>query len=542
MRDGLVRNRLAIVAGLAAALPVIVSAIGAVSADWLPVGDNALFAIQAHDALSTHPPLVGPHSVLSDLIDEPVHSPGPLIFWLLAIPVRIGDAAPAAMMGLVNTAAIVGSVVLARRRGGTGFMFATAAALAVMCGSLDSWMLHNIWTPHAVVLPFTLLIFVAWSIACGDHRLLPLAALLASFTVQSHTTYAVPTLALAAVAVGFLVATRRRVPRAWLLATAAVLLVCWSLPIADEILHRPGNMERAARAAIADEPRFGGEAGSHSVARTVGVPPWWLRQPRGVQRLDDVWNAPGALTIASAVVVLIALAAVAVIALRRRRTELAAGALIALLLSVSVGIVTASVPSEGGLVLLIGYAIWWAAPAGMFAWLILGLAAAPVLARAPLPRPRSAWAAAAGVVVVAALGTLVAARGKTDPVERTYGPMRSVVDGVRDAAPRDGTVLVTGPPALYFDAHAAVTYALRSDGVRFVSSGLFGLGDSYDPQQHRHTAVIEIAEASRPRPPGTRVIARARLREISASPPPEAAERMVEVRLGPALDSPIPGD
>jgi hypothetical protein len=113
---------------------------------------------------------------------------------------------------------------------------------------------------------------------------------------------------------------------------------------------------------------------------------------------------------------------------------------------------------------------------------------------------------------------------------------------VRDAAPSDGTVLVTSPPAVYFDAHAAVAYALRSDGVRFVSSGLIGLGDSYDPDRHRPTAVIEIADAARPMPPGARVIARARLRDISANPPPATARRMVEVRLGPALDSPIPGD
>src|SRR5205085_10091384 len=112
---------------------------------------------------------------------------------LLALPARIGD--PTTMtwtMGLVNTLAIVGCVALARRRGGLVLMFAAALAIALMCQSLAAETFHDVWNPSAGLFPFTLLIFVSWSLACGEHRLLPLAVLLASFVVQAHLMYLPP--------------------------------------------------------------------------------------------------------------------------------------------------------------------------------------------------------------------------------------------------------------------------------------------------------------------------------------------------------------
>ena len=80
-----------------------------------------------------------------------------------------------------------------------------------MCGSLVPDTLHSIWNPSAAQLPLLLLMFVAWSVACGDHRLLPLGVLLGSFAVQCHLTYVPPVLAMAAVAlVGLRVAARER--------------------------------------------------------------------------------------------------------------------------------------------------------------------------------------------------------------------------------------------------------------------------------------------------------------------------------------------
>src|SRR2546423_406720 len=83
-------------------------------------------------------------------------------------------------------------------------------------------------------LPFALVLFLAWSLAAGEHRLLPWVALVASFTLQAQITYILPVLGVLAVSIAFLVARRRAIPRRVLVVTAIVGLVCWSLPIAEE--------------------------------------------------------------------------------------------------------------------------------------------------------------------------------------------------------------------------------------------------------------------------------------------------------------------
>src|SRR5256885_6284787 len=118
------RNRVVLATGLAAALPVIVSTINAVAAGWFPLGDDAITAVRSYDVLSTHPPVLGPISTSSLLIGHPVLSPGPMLFWLLALPVRLGPSGPAVAMGLINVCCVIGVVALARRRGGQALMFA----------------------------------------------------------------------------------------------------------------------------------------------------------------------------------------------------------------------------------------------------------------------------------------------------------------------------------------------------------------------------------------------------------------------------------
>ena len=81
-------------------------------------------------------------------------------------------------------------VALARRRGGSLLMFATALAVVVMCRSLPTEVLSTPFNPGAALLPFTLLIFLCWSLACGEYRLLPITVVVASFVVQCHLTYA----------------------------------------------------------------------------------------------------------------------------------------------------------------------------------------------------------------------------------------------------------------------------------------------------------------------------------------------------------------
>ena len=106
-------------AGLGASLPVIASTIHAVSVGVVPAGDRAIIALRADEVLSAHPPLVGQYSASSVVAGAVTHSPGPMLYWLLALPARYGSPSSlAVVIGLVNILCVFLSVALARRRGG----------------------------------------------------------------------------------------------------------------------------------------------------------------------------------------------------------------------------------------------------------------------------------------------------------------------------------------------------------------------------------------------------------------------------------------
>lgn len=509
------RNRLVLLTGTAAALPVIVSTVRALSDGWVPTGDAAIIAVRAYDVFTTHPPLVGPFSTSTLLIGHPVQSPGPLLFWLMAVPVRLGAAVPALWMGIVNTAAVMGSVALARRRGGLPLMFATAIGLALACGSLDASVLHDLWGPSSTLLPFALLVFLCWSLACGEYRLMPLTALVASYVVQSHLTYAMPVFFLVAIGLGGFVASRTRLPRQWLIATLALLALCWALPLAEEVVHRPGNIERIVQAATAGERTYGPAGGFHSVTRAVGVPPWWLRHPLApFARVTEVLNGPGAFTTVTAVAVLVLLLAAAVFGRRRGVTV---PALLALGLMAALFAVTATTPSGPPLFLTISYTIWWASFAGMFAWLVL-FHAAVVLLEARIPRLAFPWryagasaAAVAGVVVAAGLGP--------DQLRGAYRPAGSIADRVIAVVPHPEKVFVRGDTSdLAFDLQGTLAYRLRDEGIAFVVDSLPGIGTRYDPAQHPHTTTLTVSGT----PPGAheRLVTRATFGNVPSNGPP----------------------
>ncbi len=247
-------------AGLAAAVPVIAATVKAVRAGWVPGADQAIIATRAYDVFTSHTPLVGQYTLAGNVTGQVTHSLGPMLFWLLALPSRFGG--PTAMtvtMGAVNTLAIVGSVALARRRGGLVLMFMSAVAIALMCQSLAAETFHDVWNPSAGLFPFLLLIFVCWSLACGDYRLLPLAALLASFVVQAHLMYLPPTLGMAAVGLGGLALTLRR---------RRAQLAAEGVAEARDPAFAPGSADAARRPGAAAFPGPGSEAGP---ARSAGA-------------------------------------------------------------------------------------------------------------------------------------------------------------------------------------------------------------------------------------------------------------------------------
>lgn len=457
---------------------MIVSAVRGIADGWVPYGDRAVIATRSIDVLTTHTPLLGQYSASSDLIGEPTYNLGPLLFWLLALPARIGPDAIAVTVTVLNVAAIVGVVALARRRGGPPLMFAVAIATPVMCASLGAVTYHDIWNPSIGVLPLLLLVFLCWSIACGERRLLPLAVVVASFLAQTHLTFVLPSVLLLAVAAAGLTLAHRWSRRAGLSALG-VAAVCWVLPLLEQAIHRPGNLVRVARAAGEREPTLGAESGWRAVSHTVGAPPWWLRSPRSpFERLADLAGGPTTLAAIVTVAVLLGLLAVTATGARRRRADLTAAGAIGLLLCAAMTLGTAGTPgrSFGS----ITYSLYWASPAGMACWLLLAWALA-TLAGGPRPAVRlPAWTAAVALACAVVAGLAAGLGADRDEERQKYQPLRVTSARAQEALEGAGRVRVDSSitdPA--FDFATATVYHLRREGTPVASPQYSHLLGSY---------------------------------------------------------------
>ncbi|MCW3065163.1 MAG: hypothetical protein JWN32_2335 [Solirubrobacterales bacterium] len=508
---------LTLATGLGAALPVVVSTTRALVDGWAPISDQGTIAMRAYDVLGAHTPLLGQYSLASSVTGHPTYSPGPMLYWLLALPARFGTAATLPLtMGLVNTGAVVGIVALARRRGGMPLMFAAAAAVALMSRSFSSESLHAIFNPAAALFPFTLLIFLCWSLACGDRRLLPLIVVVASFVVQCHLTYVAPTAGLLALGIGGAVAARGPGPslRRWALVALGVGAVCWAPPVVQELSHTPGNLGLLARAATTSKKTEGATAAARAVVRVVGIPPRWLRAPvtaadqaslysggdYGDTRLADVAKAPGALAIASCCLLLAAVVAVGVAGARRRRAEIAGAAAISVVLCAAFAVVVATTPTNESTTL--GYSTWWGSAAGMWVWLSVGWSAAslvrvlPRLAELRVP----AFAPALGVGVVALAASAVAAAESPDTHAPDYRPVRTITARVERATRGARLVRLVQRSFVARAYGPAIRYALHVRGIGVIARpGAAKPGVRYDhvvtvyetgPRPHGHSAVL----------------------------------------------------
>jgi hypothetical protein len=551
-RTARTRHALLLVTGLAAALPILVSMGERVAVDWVPLADNAVIAVRSLDVLSTHPPLLGQWSSgPSQVLGVDVYAPGPLLYWLLALPARLPGAVWLELtMGLVNVACVLGVVALAHRRGGRPLMFAAALAVALMFGSVPAETLSDIWNPTVPLAPFTLLIFLCWSLACGEYRLLPLTALVASFVLQGHLAYVPATLSLLAVGLGGLALSgqslRHDPARRWVVAALAVALVCFSAPAIEQAIHRPGNVVRLAEAAAADDPTLGYEMGLHTLVRAVGILPWWLRDPTiPIERVGEVSNAPGAGSIASAAFGLAGLVAVCVVGRRRRRPDVLAAGMLALLLCAAIVFASASTPrsSFAG----VGYTMRWMSPAGMWVWLGLGWSAVVVLprVRAPAWRPRPALVSIACVGVVGAAGVFVAIRGEAR--KEPFAEMRTIAEQLERELPAGPITRVDAlaSPDTFFmalDFQAGIVYWLRREGRPVVAPEMAEvLGSRYGTDGPEAEQLLRVNVATPP-PEGGRVLARLSVPEHHDPEDPFAPEeerrRLVTVTLLRASDAP----
>jgi hypothetical protein len=350
-----------------ALLPIAVAVARAAARGWLPIGDNAYFAIRAADTLTEHHPLLGTWTSASLDSGTNFNNPGPLLFQLLALPTKLLGSGIGVAVGaaLLNGLAVVGIAVVARRRGGPLVGVASMAVVALLCWTMGSELLFDPWQPNSLLLTFLFGLVLVWSVVCGDVRLLPWAVGVTSLIVQTHLSYAVLLVALSGWGLVGLALFLRRQRRAgsptwdplrraavrsagWSMVVAAA---CWSQPVLEQLTGEgEGNLSRLAANMAVSEGRVGVRLGTRIVADVL-VPPFWLRPSYGEALERDPVVAPGADPLTSldpgfglAAALLVGLVAVLLVVgldARRRGDRTSAAAVSTALVAGAAGLVTA---------------------------------------------------------------------------------------------------------------------------------------------------------------------------------------------------------
>jgi hypothetical protein len=253
-RDSKIARAALPIAAVLLVVPLVIAVMSLVGSHWYPASDRALEALRIKDVGGHHTPLVGVQSRLG------WDHPGPLMFWLLA-PFHwlFGQTGLLAGPAFVNAAALVGSLIVARRRGAMPLVALVAIVAALLCRALGPELLVDPWNPWVPVLPFLLYALLAWSVAEQDWIALPWLVGIGSLAVQTHVGYAPQVLGLGAIACALGTfrsrwAHRRArdggavdkppLPsaRRWIVVAAAVGVLGWLGPVVQQLTGSPGNL------------------------------------------------------------------------------------------------------------------------------------------------------------------------------------------------------------------------------------------------------------------------------------------------------------
>jgi hypothetical protein len=243
--------------------------------DWLAVGDFGTLRLRTLDVGTSDTPLVGIYSRWG------WNHPGPMLLVFMAPALRItGGAGHGLLLGalLINLGAIAAVLVVARRAGGQ-ILALVALASMVLCRSLGSGELLDPWNPYVLIIPLFAAAVAAWRAVLGDRVAAIVFVVTASFAVQCHVESALSVLALTAVVFCALLlrawrGTDRAQDRRTLLLSLGVGLICWLLPMIEQVTSSSGGNLRAV---ISFALNGSGDVnGWHDGARIVS---WFLASP-----------------------------------------------------------------------------------------------------------------------------------------------------------------------------------------------------------------------------------------------------------------------
>jgi hypothetical protein len=399
-----------VTAGLAV-LSIVVAIVNAVHRGWVPIGDDALFAIRSRDVFTRHIPLLGTWTSASLAAKIDINNPGAVMFDLLAVPTTLfgsGSAGVAIGAAAINVGSALGFGVIAYRRGGAAIGAIAMAVVAVLAWTMGGAVLVDPVQTASMLLPFLFFLGLIWALCCEELWAIPWLALVGSVLVQTYVTYVyfVPALVVWAAICLFLQmrahhARPDRLVRMLVLA-GIVLVVCWTQTVWEQLTGRgAGNISRSLRSLRRAPPTLGANSGTRIVAQVMTRPPWWFR-PSFREFLAKGPNDTVSIAFAAvSLVVLLAALTWLALATRRRADHDSSFAVVTAIVAVLAALFTAARIPTGALGVT-AHTFRWLWPIAAFMWFAVLVAVARrfVVSRVAAQRVAAVCLAIAAVFLV----------------------------------------------------------------------------------------------------------------------------------------------
>ena len=358
------------VAHLAAWLPFVLGPARQIGSGWRPVGDEAAIALRSWDSLTAQGPMVGQATRLA----KGVFDPGPLQYWLLAIPVHL-DPTQGVLWGAALFCLVACSLAVEAAwsvLGAAGGLCASGLIVGLMLW-IPGIAVTPSWNPWFGMVFFIAALAAAWAVMSGHRGWWPALVITASVAAQAHLMFTVPSgvLAILALIVGLADSIRGRLRYWWALAGLLAGAACWSAPLIQQFTSPDGNLGLLLRSSGATiGPRTGGAFSLKALSAAVQpVPIWWKSSTQHTTIYQVISHRSTGFAVA--VLVLLAVAAVmAVFPLRCR--PLAALAVVTLVTSLGSLVTYSGIPLEHGSLDTLGYLILVLFPIGVLSWLVVG--------------------------------------------------------------------------------------------------------------------------------------------------------------------------
>src|ERR1039458_2390324 len=261
-------------AHVAAWIPFAIGAIRSVQQGSPVIADGAAIALRSWDVLTPYGPRVWqPPQRRAGVFD-----PGPLQYWLLAIPVHL-DPRAGVVWGAALWCMVAASLAIEASRSAFG-AFGGLAASGIIIGTV-AWQplvaAQPYWNPRLGVIFFLATLAAGLAVISEQRRWWPVLVVTASVAAQAHLMFALASAALAAVALvaGLADSIRARGGYWWavlgLMAGAARLIA----PVIQQFTRRHGNLGLLI-GTLGTRQSAGPAFGLKALAASV-LPPtvWW---------------------------------------------------------------------------------------------------------------------------------------------------------------------------------------------------------------------------------------------------------------------------